>query len=190
MSATELSLLQAVRLKGRIGRMELPGTDAVIGALVEAGLVTDGAMVRLTPTGRARLDRLLAAERATVHAAAANDVYEEFAGINAELKPVISQWQLARGTPQEDAAAVLARIEDLHRAVLPVIAAAALMVPRLAGYAHRLDTALGLAKAGDTSWLTRPMVDSYHTVWFELHEELIGLAGRTRVEEAGSQSAG
>jgi hypothetical protein len=33
------------------------------------------------------------------------------------------------------------------------------------------------------SWLTRPMVDSYHTVWFELHEELIGMAGRTRSAE-------
>ena len=24
------------------------------------------------------------------------------------------------------------------------------------------------------------MIDSYHTVWFELHEELIGAAGLTR----------
>jgi pyruvate,orthophosphate dikinase len=34
------------------------------------------------------------------------------------------------------------------------------------------------------------MVDSYHTVWFELHEELIGMAGRTRATEAESGSAG
>jgi hypothetical protein len=40
------------------------------------------------------------------------------------------------------------------------------------------------------SWLTRPMVDSYHTVWFELHEEMIGLAGRTRATEAESGSGG
>jgi pyruvate,orthophosphate dikinase len=26
-------------------------------------------------------------------------------------------------------------------------------------------------------------VDSYHGIWFELHEDLIGLAGRTRAAE-------
>jgi hypothetical protein len=41
-------------------------------------------------------------------------------------------------------------------------------------------------RAGDTSWFTRPLVDSYHTVWFELHEELIGAAGLTREDEASS----
>jgi hypothetical protein len=29
-------------------------------------------------------------------------------------------------------------------------------------------------------WLARPLIDSYHTVWFELHEELILATGRTR----------
>jgi pyruvate,orthophosphate dikinase len=28
------------------------------------------------------------------------------------------------------------------------------------------------------------LLDSYHTVWFELHEDLIRLAGRTREAEA------
>jgi hypothetical protein len=44
-------------------------------------------------------------------------------------------------------------------------------------------------KAGDSSWLTRPLVDSYHTVWFEWHEELIGAAGLTREEAARSGDA-
>jgi hypothetical protein len=39
-------------------------------------------------------------------------------------------------------------------------------------------------KAGDTMWFTRPIIDSYHTVWFELHEELILVAGLTREDEA------
>jgi hypothetical protein len=26
--------------------------------------------------------------------------------------------------------------------------------------------------------------DSYHTIWFQFHEELIEMAGRTRAEEA------
>jgi hypothetical protein len=31
--------------------------------------------------------------------------------------------------------------------------------------------------SGETIWLTRPIIDSYHTVWFELHEELIAATG-------------
>jgi pyruvate,orthophosphate dikinase len=33
--------------------------------------------------------------------------------------------------------------------------------------------------------LASPLKDSYHTVWFEFHEELIALTGRDRaIEEA------
>jgi hypothetical protein len=38
--------------------------------------------------------------------------------------------------------------------------------------------------------LTRPIIDSYHTVWFELHEELIQAAGRSREDEAKAGHAG
>jgi pyruvate,orthophosphate dikinase len=30
--------------------------------------------------------------------------------------------------------------------------------------------------------LAAPLKDSYHTVWFELHEELIILSGRSRAD--------
>jgi VIT1/CCC1 family predicted Fe2+/Mn2+ transporter len=44
-------------------------------------------------------------------------------------------------------------------------------------------------EAGDSAWLLKPLIDSYHTVWFELHEDLIGLAGHTREAEAASGRA-
>jgi hypothetical protein len=182
-AAAELSVLQMVRLKGRVATVDLPDTETV-GELIGADLLTDGATVRLTAAGRARLAELLAAERVAVDAAAADRLYEEFTEINADFKAVISQWQLDKASSAADA--VLARIAELHRAVVPVIEGAAALVPRLGAYAERLDTALRLADAGDTTWLTRPLVDSYHTVWFELHEELIGLAGRTRAGEGES----
>lgn len=189
MSEAELPILQAVRLKGRIARAELAetvGAEPTVDALIATGLLLDGVTLRLTADGRTRLAELLATERAAVDAAAADDVYRDFGVVNAELKPVISQWQLAKGSPDEEQAAAetLERVEALHRAVRPVIAAASGLVPRLGVYAERLDGALERAKAGDMAWLTRPMVDSYHTVWFELHEELIGMAGRTRSDEA------
>jgi hypothetical protein len=184
----ELTILQTVRLKGRVARSDLSQDGATVDALIDAGLLTDGAAVRLSAPGRARLAELLATERHAVDTATADVIYEEFSSINAEFKSVISQWQLdkADSDGRETAGAVLVRVGELHRAVVPVIEAAAAVVPRLGGYAGRLDAALRLAGAGDLTWLTRPLVDSYHTVWFELHEELIGLAGRTRADEAGN----
>ena len=54
---------------------------------------------------------------------------------------------------------------------------------RLSGYRSRLGRALELAKEGDQRYVASPRVDSFHGVWFELHEDLIQLAGRTRAEE-------
>jgi hypothetical protein len=52
-----------------------------------------------------------------------------------------------------------------------------------------LLVALGKVKNGETAWLARPLIDSYHTVWFELHEELISAVGLTREEAARSGDA-
>jgi hypothetical protein len=83
-------------------------------------------------------------------------------------------------------AAVLARVDDVHGAVVPVVIAASDLVPRLRSYVDKLGVALSRAKQGDMAWLSGPTIDSYHTLWFELHEELIGLAGRTRSHDADS----
>jgi hypothetical protein len=114
--------------------------------------------------------------------------------VNAEFKSLVSDWQLKDGEPNnhEDAeydTAVLARLDHVHESVLPIIASAAAQIPRLARYADKLSAALQKIRAGDTTWLTRPIIDSYHTVWFELHEELILAAGLTREAEAKAGTA-
>ena len=53
-------------------------------------------------------------------------------------------------------------------------------VPRLVRYGPRFDAALEQFRAGDRRYLASPLVDSYHTLWFEFHEELIQLSGLTR----------
>ena len=49
--------------------------------------------------------------------------------------------------------------------------------------------ALEQALAGDGRFVASPRVDSYHGVWFELHEDLIQLAGRTREDEVAAGRA-
>ena len=46
------------------------------------------------------------------------------------------------------------------------------------------SAAAGRIAAGDHGYVARIITDSYHTVWFELHEDLMSLAGLTREYEA------
>jgi predicted HD phosphohydrolase len=55
---------------------------------------------------------------------------------------------------------------------------------RAARYRRRLERAHASIEAGDPRFVASPRVDSYHSIWFELHEDLIRLAGRTRAGEA------
>jgi hypothetical protein len=193
----ELKVLQAVRLKGRTTSADIAttvgeGSDTVEAAVttsVASGHLIEGKTIRLSPEGRTRLSELLEAERQSVDPEAISAIYDKFRDVNAEFKALVSDWQLKDGVPnthddEKYDAAVLSRLDDVHRQVTPVIADVVTMIPRLAGYSEKLETALAKVRAGDTVWLTRPIVDSYHTVWFELHEELILAAGLTREEEA------
>jgi hypothetical protein len=192
----ELTLLQAVRFRGRVRTIDLAATldedgTAVVAAvrdLAEAGLLVDGDTVRLSPDGRARLAELLADERRGIDDDSLTQTYDEFRSVNREFKSLVSRWQLKNGEPNDhtDAeydGAVLRRLDDVHRRVLPILASASAQLPRLDAYSAKLSAALDKIHAGDAVWLARPMIDSYHTVWFELHEELIGAAGLTRDDE-------
>jgi hypothetical protein len=190
---SELVVLQAVRLKGRISRDDLATTlgedvGLTVDRLVEAGLLVDGPILRISPEGRVRLEELLTCERKQVDAPAILAAYGQFHSVNREFKALVTDWQLRGGqpNPHDDVdydAAVLARLDEVHHRVSPIVDAAAAELPRLGRYAAKLQAALDRVRAGETMWLSRPLVDSYHTVWFELHEELILAAGQTREAE-------
>jgi pyruvate,orthophosphate dikinase len=84
-------------------------------------------------------------------------------------------------------AAVLRRLRDeIHPAIIPVIEQAGAGLGRLGLYRERLDAALTQIDKGEHQYIAHPLLESYHTVWFELHEELIRLAGRDRATEAAA----
>jgi hypothetical protein len=199
---SELTILQAVRLKGRVRLADLAATlgddaddlAATVDRLTRSGLLVDGKALRLSPDGRVRLSELLATERQQIDTAALAAAYADFRAVNAEFKALVTDWQVKNGQPNthDDAdydAAVMARLDHVHHRVVPIVATAAAQLPRLGHYSAKLQTALDNVHAGETLWLSRPLIDSYHTVWFELHEELILAAGLTREAEAKSGDA-
>ena len=202
-SMSEFLVLRALRLKGRADAAGLASatglpeseTASIAAALVQGG---DAREVReafmLLPTGRDRLNAMLDEERAGVDQTALHAAYEEFVAVNGDFKQLASDWQMRDGAPNEhnDAAydqSVLDRLPEIHERVSPVVARSVELVPRLSPYPGRFADALAKVQAGDTNWLLKPLIDSYHTVWFEYHEELIGLAGLSREAEAASGRA-
>jgi pyruvate,orthophosphate dikinase len=136
----------------------------------------------LTPEGRAWVTEQLEQERDAADRQALEAAYERFLALNHSFKALVSGWQLANGN--EDAWPPLVDgLAGVHGGLLPLLLETAQVVSRLSHYAPRFESALDQVRAGDTTMLASPVKDSYHTVWFEYHEELIALCGRDRLTE-------
>jgi hypothetical protein len=118
--------------------------------------------------------------------------YEAFEGVNVRLKSLLTEWQTlevgGQCVPNDHSDAehdhrIIDRLGALHEreadAVLQRLASA---VPRLDRYRAKLLQALERAEDGATEWVSDARINSYHTVWFELHEDLLRLLGRQRRE--------
>lgn len=197
-------VLQALRLKGRARPDDLASATglsiddatSVLAELIAASLAEEARdRFKLTTEGRAELERLLAAERDAVDRDAIAAGYHEFDEHNSDLKGLMTRWQLKDETTPNDHtdaaydAAVVADLVALDERFRPLLDRFVALAGRLTPYPGRFELALARIQGGDHSWFARPLVDGYHTVWFELHEDLIGLAGLTRAEEAAAGRA-
>lgn len=114
--------------------------------------------------------------------------YERFLPLNQELLDLCGAWQMrsidgvAMANDHTDAAyddRVLDRLGAFHGRAAAVLADLAAALPRFGRYRDRLAHALSRARAGALDHVTDSMA-SYHTVWFELHEDLLTTLGIPR----------
>ena len=200
-----MRVVHALRLKGFADAPALASAagvsdeHAVVDALDRArreGWVTrrEGAFEgwALTPAGRARDRQAIDAELAATGARAAiEDGYRRFLALNGELLQVCTDWQLKGCDPtvlndHADAAydaAVIERLRAVDRAVQPVCTDLGEALERFAPYGPRLREALRHVEEGDHDWFAKSGIDSYHAVWFELHEDLLVTLGLERSKE-------
>jgi pyruvate,orthophosphate dikinase len=174
--------------------------EAVIAGLVAAADAQElpAGRVRLLPAAIARVDERFAADAVRI-GPTIEPLLDDFHTVNDRFKEVVTAWQMKeRGgdmVPNEhdDPAydeAVIARLRtEIHAAIEPIIAAVVDAEPRFERYVDRLAVALDAVEGGDAQMVAHPLRDSYHTVWFELHEELIRLSGRNRADEAAAGRA-
>ncbi len=128
----------------------------------------------------------------------ANGALDAFLDLDGRMKATVTAWQMREVDGEqtfndhadgEYDAAVLADLAALHRDARGWLEPLAGGLPRLGAYLERLERANVAAQGGDERYVASPRVDSYHGVWFELHEELIQLAGRSRAEEVAAGRA-
>lgn len=179
-------------IAGLIGLTPVDTERHIAAAVASGRAVAAGGKFMLTPLARVALEgdysRHYAALRENADFFAA---YEAFERINVQLKALITDWQTMEvggqrvvndhGNADYDSK-VLDRLGDMHERADAILMRLANGLPRLDYYRKHLLSALEKAEDGATEWVSDAKVESYHTLWFELHEDLLRIVGRTRVE--------
>ena len=172
-------------------------TEARLHDLAGAGLARfrDGRTTGWMPTPEGRADgqhRLAVELGATGTGAIIDAAYRRFLAINQRMLDTCTDWQLRPvdgaqvvndHTDADHDRRVMAELAELDGQVQPIVADLAAALDRFDGYGPRLAAARARVESGELDWFTKPTIDSYHTVWFELHEDLLATLGIERGQE-------
>jgi pyruvate,orthophosphate dikinase len=200
-------VLRALAIKGSAELEQLavalvaePGDiQPLVDELGQSGLgeVTGGS-VRLSARGKLKASELFGADRSALGEPRSVEFLDQFHPIDLRMKDIVTAWQLRDVGGEQvfndhsDATydgEVLNDLTALHAETVEWLSPLADRIYRFDAYRSRLSRALESARAGDQRYVASPRVDSYHSVWFELHEDLIRLAGRKRSDEASAGRA-
>ena len=180
------ALLHELRIRGMFEAEPTTAGDT----LVAAGYaVRRRTFLVITATGRELHAQWARCEAGSPDEAALQVAYERFLPLNRDFLRVCNDWQVtpsgalnAHDDPEYDWA-VVDRLRALHERSSPVTRSMSRVMARFAPYRTRLHTALHRVEQGDDEWFASPRLDSYHTVWMQLHEDLLLALGLDRASE-------
>jgi hypothetical protein len=117
--------------------------------------------------------------------------YQRFEIVNVQLKKLMTDWQTIDiagellpndHSDSEYDERLIGRLEELHERFKEILPHFVEVSSRLKCYGERLNTALLKIEDDNYEYVSGVKVDSYHTVWFELHEDLLRILERVRHE--------
>jgi hypothetical protein len=202
-------VLHGLRLKGTAATAflaERSGLDAWEAEAILRALTADGLVLEhgkrpfpwsLSPAGREEHGRLLAEElEASAARAAVGDAYAQFGGpnegLNKEVLQLFTAWQVRSAGPPLELndhtdevydLEVVERLAGAHLRACAITDGLGAHLDRFGRYTSRLGAALDKIRAGEGDWFTGMTVESYHTVWWELHQDLMTTLGLERAAE-------
>jgi hypothetical protein len=205
-SEPRLLVLHALRLKGTAdaatvaATADLPADEVAeqLEKLAGEGLAAEssGALAgwSLTAAGRAEHRREVRREvDATGARPTVTGAYERFRALNAGVLDACSRWQvrtlggqMVRNDHRDRAydARVVADLVRLRDQAAPLVDDLSAALARYEGYGPKLHEAVRRVEAGEGDWFAKPVMPSFHTVWFELHEDLLTTLGLERSDES------
>lgn len=190
LSIDELGLLRLVVFYGVVGdASELIGfapekRDETLEALVVMGLIVSDGLVTATPAGMAALESWYATDRQYVAPAEQQDLLDDFKPLDRQVKRLASAWQNA--VEQDNWDLRLKCVEDLqshHEAASEYLERATTIIHRFENFKVRLDSTMNRILDGEMDYFVGVRCDSYHTVWFQLHEDLLRLFQKQREDD-------
>jgi hypothetical protein len=177
------SRLHELRLRG----MGQPPDDEHTAALMEAGWIARrGSMAVLTPDGRAAHTTWARLPEGSEEEVVTRRAYEQFLELDGSVKALTTEWQLGSGTDEgynPEEWKLIDRLTTIDERAAPVLLRLGSVVPRFSTYRSRLRAALAHLQEGERSWFSGLECDSYHTVWWHLHEDLLAALGIARSED-------
>ena len=145
----------------------------------------------LTDVGRREDERRLSRELDLAGAReTAKATHQRFLPLNDRFGKACTDWQI-RPTSRDPLASndhtdwgwderVFRALDALGRQLTTIIEPSAGALQRFDGYAPRFSAALAKVNTAQPRWIDAPDVDSCHTVWIQLHEDLLATLGIPR----------
>lgn len=209
-SKPELLILHTLRIRGFVQSTEIANStglnneevESYLDSFREKNLVNyregriEGWM--LTQEGREHIQQLVSSELdSSGHVGEVNADYQSFLLINQDFLSLCTDWQLRTVEGEQEIndhsdstydAGVITRLVGINDEIQPICESLTNSLNRFGSYSHRFSSALQRVQNNESEWFTKPMIDSYHTVWFELHENLLSTLGIERSKEVDGKN--
>lgn len=188
---TELDVLQHLAMEG------IAETDAVVSAtdhtaddvretleaLAAEDYIEEDGFWYLTDAGETRLGELCRGRFDEAELAALADLLDSFETLDHRMKELAEAWQELDDSERGPTAGPVGDLAELQQRVETLFDeldadTRAVYEP----YLNRLAAAIERLQNGEADYFTATDVDSYHTVWFELHDDLLRTLDRERTD--------